>query len=324
MLRRGLVCLLVTAACSRPVATARRSPAEPPSPRELEAAEAVRDAACSPNWSLLFPGLGQLCLGEVGKGVFLAGAGAGELTTVIAAAKATGAGLEHPAVALPAVALQDLWVYGAADAAITEALARGAPFAPQDTAADLVAAPFNVEVMKRPEVWAGLAAVLAIGIGATLLVEDLDAGDAGSAPNLFGEEFDPAVGYPLGLAAAGALFTHVGIAEESLFRGVLQSGLARSSGEDAGWIIGSLVFGAVHAPNALVLEDPDERRDYLLYALPVITAIGGYLGWVYKESDYSLAPSTAIHFWYDFLLTATFFVLEPKRSPLSAGITIRF
>jgi hypothetical protein len=37
-----------------------------------------------------------------------------------------------------------------------------------------------------------------------------------------------------------------------------------------------------------------------------------------------LAPSVAEHFWYDFLGSAVFFILDPQHSPLSAGLTVPF
>ena len=121
----------------------------------------------------------------------------------------------------------------------------------------------------------------------------------------------------------GGLFEHVAIAEEALFRGLAQSSFARSGGETRGWVIASLLFGAAHSFNAFTLEG-SERTDYLKYAVPYITVVGSYLGLSYRWNDYSLAPPVAIHFWYDFLLTATFFAMDPQRSPISARVTIPF
>jgi membrane protease YdiL (CAAX protease family) len=324
------LCLLLAsvtagAACSRPVATARIHHAEPRSTAEDEARIAIDHRACSPNLGLLFPGLAQLCLRRTGTGAVMASLAAAEIGTAIAAGVETG-DAEHPAVALPLVALQDLWVYGVVDSLLTGQLADGELYAPRDTTADLVAAPLNLQVMKRPAVWAGLTLMLAAGIGVSLAVadeEDFDPDRAGDDPDLFGERVDAGYGYPLGFAAGAGLFSHVAIAEEALFRGFFQSSLARARGETLGWVGASLLFGAFHIPNAFLLPEED-RAEYLLYGLPVVTAAGFYLGWLYREGDYSLAPPTAVHFWYDFLLTSTFFVLDPESSVFSARLSFPF
>jgi hypothetical protein len=325
------LCLLVASvtagtACSRPVVTARLHRAEPRSTEEMEARIAVDHRACSPGLGLLFPGLAQLCLRRTGTGAVMASLAAAEIGTAIAAGVETG-DVDHPAVALPLVAVQDLWVYGVVDALITRQVADGELYAPRDTPADLVAAPLNLQVMKRPAVWAGLAVALAAGIGVSFAIvdddEDFDPDRAGDDPNLFGERVDAAYGYPLGFAAGAGLFSHVAIAEEALFRGYVQSSMARARGETLGWVGASLLFGAAHIPNAFLLAEED-RAEYLLYGLPVITAAGFYMGWLYRESDYSLAPSTAVHFWYDLLLTSTFFVLDPESSLFSARLSFPF
>jgi membrane protease YdiL (CAAX protease family) len=311
------------AACCRPVATARTTPVEPPAPRELDAAARHRARACSPALGWLWPGLAQACLGQGAEAAALGGLAAAEAGAAIATYVATDDG-EHPGVALPLVALQDLWVYGLAAAAIDEDLAAHAPYAPRDTTADLVAAPWNLAVLRRPAVWAGTLGLLAVGIGASLLVdESADAARAGDDPDVFGRRFDAPVGYPLGFGVGVGLFAHVAAAEEALFRGVLQSRFARHAGETQGWVGASLLFGLAHAPNALLLP-AEQRRDYLLIGLPVITAAGAYLGWVYRDGAYGLAAPVAIHFWYDLLLTTTFFVLDPEAAPWSAGVTIPF
>jgi membrane protease YdiL (CAAX protease family) len=313
----------LAAACSRPVQTARTTLIAPPSQAEIDAGLAVDYRSCSPSLGWLFPGLGQLCLHKPGEAAVLSSLAASEIGTAVAVGVTTdydadGDGqpdpLEHPGVSLPLSAVQDLWMLGLADVWITGALARRQLYAPPDSMTDLVAAPFNIQVLKRPAVWAGIIGALAVGLGVSLAVsDDVDTSDVGDDPNLFGETVDASYGYPLGGLAAGGLFLHVAPAEEALFRGVLQSNLSRSMGEAQGWVAASLLFGLAHVPNMYALPE-EERKDYLLYGIPVITAAGFYLGWVYRSSGYTLAPSTAVHFWYDFVLTATEFVLDPQHS----------
>jgi len=226
-------------------------------------------------------------------------------------------------VLLPLVALQDLWVYGLADTSIDRSLAAYNLYAPQDSMFELAVAPFNWEVVKRTDVWAGTLGMLALGIGVSALVDEELASNFGDDANLFGEMFSPQTGYPIAGAAYAGLFTHVAIAEEALFRGMLQSSMARRSGETRGWIYSALLFGGAHSFNAIGLEG-NERRDYLLYGVPFITTVGSYLGLSYRWNDYSLAPPVAIHFWYDFLLSASFFAMDPENSTLAAKVAIPF
>jgi membrane protease YdiL (CAAX protease family) len=140
---------------------------------------------------------------------------------------------------------------------------------------------------------------------------------------LFGAEVNSAVGYPVAGAVGIGLFEHVALAEESTFRGLLQSGWSRSAGETRGWIYGSLAFGLIHTTNILFI-DPSQRLSYLAVGVPFITLLGSYLGLAYRWSGYSLAPSVAIHFWYDFLIEAVGFVADPKHSPLAATWSVPF
>ena len=328
-MRLAVLAIVALAGCFRPTPRARTTAIEPPSPAEIEAADRIDTRSCSEMWSFAFPGLGQLCTGQRGEGIGMLALGAAEIGAAVYAATevdvAPGeSALEHPAVGLPLVGLQDLYIYSVADVLILRDRATRQLYAPQDSTVDLLAAPFNLEVMKRPEVWGGLAAILALGIGVSFALEgEIDTTNTGEDPDIFGRRFGPETGYPLGFGILGGLFTHVGMAEEALFRGYLQSALARKYGETGGIVGGSLIFGVAHAPNALGFEG-DDRRNYLLYAVPTITALGTYFSWVYKDSGYTLAPTTAMHFWYDFLLSATFFVLDPTDSPLSASIEIPF
>lgn len=293
---------------------------------EEDARERLHNRRCSANWSYLpiVLGLGQYCHRKDQDAAILALAGAAELGTGVLVGRHSDLGFEHPGSTLSFVAFQDAWVIGVADVWIDRDLARGELYAPTDSLGDLLAAPFNIEVMQQAKVLAGLAVALAVGIGASLaLAGDIPEIDPGQDTNVLGRDLKPHIGYPAGSLAFAGLFSHVAPAEELLFRGVVQSELARRHGETLGWIEGSLIFGAIHAPNAWTLP-PEDRRNYLLYGLPVITAIGGYLGYLYKDSGYSLAPPTAVHFWYDFLLSATFFIIDPQDSALSAKLDLRF
>jgi membrane protease YdiL (CAAX protease family) len=121
---------------------------------------------------------------------------------------------------------------------------------------------------------------------------------------------------PVAAAIGVVLFEQVALAEEMTFRGVLQSSLARSLGETPGWLSASLLFGVIHSTNVVFLEG-SQRLTYLAVGVPFITLLGTYLGLAYRSSGYSLAPSVAIHFWYDLLLEAAAFVADPKNSPLA-------
>ncbi len=320
--------IVCAAACGPKIQPARTTVAQPPMPREIEAAERLDDARCNPRWGLLVPGMAQVCFGKRTEGAVLASLFVSEVTTAVAAARtvdvppgeSTG---EHPAVLYAAVAAQDVWIYGYADYILDRQRAGRLRFAPQDTLGELAWAPFNPNVMRETDVWAGILGMWALGVGVSLAVDEDYATNFGARPNLFGKEFDPVTGHALGAATFGGLFTHVAIAEETLFRGVVQSGFARNNGETAGWVWGSVLFGGVHALNIFTLPDED-RTEYLTIGVPFITVIGSYMGLSYRWHDYSLAPPVAIHFWYDFLLSATFFVMDPETNPLAARVAIPF
>lgn len=323
----GLVLLGLACGCGPVMRPARLADGEPASERELESERRVAEAECGPALGLAFPGLGQLCHGKTAEGVTLATLGAAELGTAagVAIHEDEGLeGLEHPAAAVPLIGFQNLWIYGFADSVFEEQRAARLRYVPEDSLGELALAPFNARVLGETEVWLGTLVATALGVGLSAAVdESFDTDRAGDDPNLFGHTFDAPVGYPLGAGVGVALFEHVAIGEEAAFRGLLQSHMARETDETSGWLGASIVFGVAHAPNALVLPQRQRAR-YLLIAVPAITVLGGYLGLVYRGHDYALAAPVAIHFWYDLLLSATFFALDPADNPLSAGVTLPF
>jgi membrane protease YdiL (CAAX protease family) len=322
--RSQIVAIALLAGCAPSLRQARTSSIEPERPREQETADRLSSASCGGGWSVLFPGAGQLCTGKRAEGATLMALGAVELGTGITVAASSPDGVEHPGAALPLLAFQDLWVYGIVDTVLDRQRAAHLLYVPEETLGELAAAPFNPRVLKQPDVWAGIIGLTAAGVGMSLLAgETLRTGHYGQPANLFGRQLRPPLGYPLAAAAGAALFEHVAIAEETTFRGYVQSELTRNTNPTAGWLVGSLIFGATHALNALVLPG-DQQARYLAIAVPGITLVGSYLGLSYRWHGYSLAPPVALHFWYDFLLSAVFFVADPQHSPLSASVAMPF
>jgi membrane protease YdiL (CAAX protease family) len=292
---------------------ARLTPDAPPSEREEEARQRV--AACPARGSLLLPGLLQACRGRRTDGAILASLGLLELGAAVTGAATNGLG--SPAAGVPLIALGDLVTLSIFDAGLENQRAARLPYVPQESLGELARAPFSGEVLSRPIVWAGIAGSLAAGILVSALVDHgIDTTNAGKRPILFGREMSTALGYPLAGAIGVALFEHVALAEEMAFRGGVQSAFARSSGETKGWIYASLIFGAIHGSNILFLGR-GQRFTYLVVGVPFITLLGSYLGLAYRSSGYSLAPSVAIHFWYDLLIETAGFIADPKNSPLA-------
>ncbi|MBK7584942.1 MAG: CPBP family intramembrane metalloprotease [Myxococcales bacterium] len=319
-------CLALTA-CGPPMRPARTHHDQAPSEREESASQSVEDADCGSAMSLVFPGVAQLCQGRTAEGATLVTLGAAELGTGVAVGLSRKRGFDgfsHPAAAVPLVAFQNVYAYAYADALFQEQLARRLLYVPEDTPGELLLAPFNKNVVGHIDVWLGTLVTLALGVTFSAIVdEQLTTDHLGEDTNLFGRRFPPQTGYPLVGGIGAGLFSHVAIGEESLFRGVLLSQMARESGPTAGLVGSSVVFGAAHAPNALALPH-EQQLPYLLFGVPFIGVLGSYLGVSYQAHDYSLAAPVAIHFWYDFLLSATFFALDPQHSPLAASVAVPF
>jgi membrane protease YdiL (CAAX protease family) len=322
----GLIALSLTA-CGPPMRPARTTPERAPSEREEEAREQDENRSCSAQLSILFPGIGQMCQGRTAEGATMAALGVSELGTGLTVAISRDEGLDgfsHPGAAVPLLAFQDLWLYSTADAVFVEQRAQRLLYVPEDTPSELVIAPFNATVLKEPDVWLGTLIATGLGVALSSAVdESFSTENVGDDPNLFGRRFRPETGYPLAGAVGMGLFSHVAIGEEATFRGLLQSQMSRETNPVDGWIGASIAFGALHATNAAVI-DPQDRWKYLAFGVPFITVLGGYLGLSYRWHEYSLAAPVAIHFWYDLLLSASFFVMDPADSPLSARVAIPF
>lgn len=291
--------------------------------------EPLRQPECNPVlWSLLWPGLGQICSGQTTEGVLVASlaaveAGVATGTWIYQARKGVEEPWQKPQVIVPLVGLQDLWVYGIAEALLDRHRRFGLQYAPRDSLADLLTSPFRPDVMTRPSVWGGILGSLGLALALSYASAPFDPRVGQSDPVIFGRRFDAATGYPLAGVAGAALFTHVAIAEETVFRGVVQSSMARRFGEWPGFAIGSLVFGLTHLLNVVTIE-PGNRRAYATRDVPFITAVGAYLGLAYKWDDYSLAGPVAVHFWYDLLLSMAQLVWSDDPQVFQVNLALPF
>jgi membrane protease YdiL (CAAX protease family) len=313
---RALAAAALCAACAPVLHQARLSDGEPPSEREDQARETLQTHPdCRSRLGVLLPGYFQLCRGHTADGALLAGFGVAELSGAIAGS--IGSGVSSNAAGVPLLALGDLLTLSVMDAALENQRALKLKYVPQENLSELARAPFSFEVLKRPAVWGGILGTLAAGLLVSRLVDGpITTQGFGKRPVLFGHDVNSALGYPAAAAIGGVVFEHVALAEESTFRGLLQSTWARSYGEDRGFVYASLAFGAIHASNIFFM-DSSERLNYLAAGVPFITVLGSYLGLVYRSSGYSLGPSVAIHFWYDLLVEAISFAGDPKNSPLA-------
>jgi membrane protease YdiL (CAAX protease family) len=321
-----------------------------PDPAVRSAAEVSR-AAVAPfgyrpklaaGLSVLCPGCGYFYLGEPGKALGYLGAGAALLISAVAVAndapvvvKGDGTVGRASERALPLVmAVQNLWFYGVFASYRDARLARGDlgwryPVA-REGLPELLAAPFNPQVLKKPWVWAGLPIMLGAAVGATALI--CGVADCGGSSRrslfdpggvkFFGNTYDKPAGVTLGEAYNLTLFLPVGVGEEALFRGVIQAGLMETPlGMWGGWALGSAIFGAVHTFNFIGAENGAQTA---ALAVPYLMVTGSYLGYVYIRTSFSLAASVAIHFWYDFALATLDFIADPDNQPFALRFSMPF
>lgn len=235
--------------------------------------------------SFLLPGFGHVYLGDMKTASGLLGSSF--LTIGLASYPEADTSLRSSSI----ITAQSIWSYGVyaayRDARLFNRNVQYSYKMPTDSLADLTFAPFRFKILKKPEVWGGFLGILGVAMGTSYF---LFPKEARIQHNLSSRLEHPAIALP------------VGIGEESLFRGYLQSQFSEWINPWSGIALSSLAFGAAHIPNAMMLE-PEHRWRYYSFSLPFITGIGAYFGWVtYKNR--SLQESVALHTWYDFVIFA--------------------
>ncbi len=277
--------------------------------------------------SVLCPGCGQLYLGQREGAAYLGATAAMAGTALGLAYGEEVGGLDEPArsargpLALPLlIGAQNLWFYSIFDAYRDARVLRGDagyrhPIS-RESLGDLASAPFRPKVLASPWVWGGVPLALGAGIAVSWLASR-GRSDGTSRPTIFdvrevnvlGYDLSRGAGFAAGSAYYAALFVPVGVGEEALFRGVIQTELEERFGTWGGLATASAIFGAVHVFN--FLDDPKSAA----IAVPVITVLGSSIGLAYIRTGHKLETSVAMHFWYDFLLSAAVFAADPQHQP---------
>ena len=277
--------------------------------------------------SLLCPGCGQVYLREPGEGAGMLAATAGLIASGALLLRDSGGTVTLDGASTSAkapigldlvLAGQNAWFYSIFDAYRDARVLRGDvgySFAiTRERLPDLVTAPFKPRVLKSPWVWAGVPLALIAGIGVSALASS---GDLSGNPSIFdvrqinflGHNYSRGAGFALGEGYFATLFGPVGVGEESLFRGLIQTELEERFGTAWGIATASAIFGAVHLVN--FGQDPKQA----LYAVPTIAVLGSSLGLAYVHTGHKLETSVAMHFWYDFLLSTVAFAADPTHQP---------
>lgn len=280
----------------------------------------------------LLPGGGAFYLDEPGTGaayllgvVGMFGAAAGLLAGEFAL-EGGASSRKVPVGLVLGIAAQNLWFYSIFDAYRDARVLRNDagyqhPIT-RESLDELVLAPFDPRVLKSPWVWGGVPIALGVGLGFSYLVDKESFDNAKTIRdldkvNVFGHRFNRGTGFAAGSAYFVSMFAPVGVGEEALFRGVIQTEMEERLGPTWGLVAASAIFGSVHTFNFLQ-NDPKTA----LVAVPLISVVGSSLGLAYQHTGYKLKTSVAMHFWYDTLLSMAAFALDPEHQPFVVNYTM--
>ena len=115
---------------------------------------------------------------------------------------------------------------------------------------------------------------------------------------------------------------NIGVGEEAIFRGYIQSFLMERLSPTASIITSSIIFGAAHMGNASGMDAATKKR-YYTFSLPLITTLGGYMGWL-THKNHSLKESVAVHAWYDFAVFSAAYMLMPEAAIKNSSFATSF
>lgn len=269
-------------------------------------------------WSLL-PGGGHFYLGNVGTGLTYATLTTAFLATGVEVQRRNDALNREDEVNVPWIVGEKVWEYSvfstfrsAAERAGVDLRAAGFDDTPTP---QLLLAPFDPDQFLRPTVF---GAALLGAAAAAIAAHDRERGRLNDVTRarMLGSDFDRDDATALYAASALGVSLGAGVAEEALFRGVLQTILQDQWGRSGGLWAASGVFGAAH----LAGVDGELNVGGALFA----TGAGAYFGWMYNRDGNRLAAPIAAHFWYDFMIFATSWALEPDDTPFGFRVDFEF
>jgi membrane protease YdiL (CAAX protease family) len=309
---------LLALALALPLAAAAQVESEPapaPLPDPL-AGEHLRPALL---WSLL-PGAGHIYLGDTGTGLTYAGLTALFLAGGLEVERRNddlGPDRDEDEVNVPLLVGQKVWEYSifttARSAMAKDGIDLRAHRFDDTPTSQLLTAPFGRQALRLPVIAAGLLGAGFAAVGAHHREGRLE--DVRRA-RMFGNTYERDDATRLYAASAFGISLGAATAEEGLFRGLLQPYLQDDLGQTRGRWAAAGLFGAAHLAGA----DGELNVGGALFA----TAAGGYLGWLYDRDDARLPGPIAAHFWYDFMLLATSWALDPDENALGVDVEFSF
>lgn len=278
------------------------------------AGEHVRPALA---WSLI-PGAGHIYLGDTGTGLGYMGLTAAFLAGGIEVERRNddlGPDAHEDEVNIPLLVGQKVWEYSIFTTARSALAKDGIDLRERrfdDTpTAQLLTAPFGRQMLRLPVIGAALLGAGFAAAGAHHRAGGLD--DVQRA-RILGNDYERDDATRLYMASSFAISLGAATAEEGIFRGLMQPYVQEDAGLVKGRWFTAGVFGAAH----LVGPGGQLNVGGALFA----TAAGGYLGWLYDRDDARLAGPIAAHFWYDFALMATSWLMDPEENAL--GVDVQF
>jgi membrane protease YdiL (CAAX protease family) len=300
----------------------------------------TRSSPSTASFLALVPGLGHAYLGEYGEAAGYGGSMLG-LRLILEVVTTVEPEFNGQTIGL---GMQNLWFYNIFDA-YRDARRKQKNYdyktpVTNESLLQLVTAPFRPDVLRKKWVWAGVPAALVGGFGVSLLAEralpETNFSLASLRPTpkpLPGLGIAKITSDDLPILLAGgafltATFVPVGVGEEALFRGVLQSSLVNRMGPINGWIAASLLFGSVHIFNFVEVDPITERisgfNEAGYFAVPYITLVGAGFGYAYMKENDKLSASVAAHFWYDFLLSVPAIFALANAEPATIRFSFRW
>lgn len=272
-------------------------------------------------WALL-PGGGHFAMGETGTGIAYAASTAVFLLGGAALQdRNEELGRDEDEVNTPSIVGEKIWemsLFTTWRSSLQRRYGMDArSLGIDDTSAtDLWLARFKWDNFSDPFVLAALGAGIAGALIGTTDIDGRGRFDDVDEVGILGQTVNRDRGSALYTLAAGGISLGAGVAEEAIFRGILQTEFERAWGPSRGLWAASAIFGAAH----LVGVDGDFQPE----AVAFTTLGGAYFGWMYQRNGHRLSRPIAAHFWYDFALFMTAYFRDPDDTPLGIKVGFEF